>query len=115
MFACRYATAKRFGLEGAESFIVGMKAAILKAAELGAEAVVMGMPHRGRLNVLQSVVRKPLEQLFREFAGLHDENKDPDTGSGDVKYHLGMSHDRKLKNGKTLHLSLLANPSHLEA
>ena len=110
----KYATAKRFGLEGAESFIVGMKSAILKSADLGAEAVVMGMPHRGRLNVLQSVVRKPLEQLFREFQGLHDERVDPDTAGGDVKYHLGMSHDRMLANGKKLHLSLLANPSHLE-
>jgi 2-oxoglutarate dehydrogenase E1 component len=111
--ATKYPTAKRFGLEGGESLIPGMKALIDDAADLGVSEVVMGMPHRGRLNVLTNVVRKPLEQIFSEFSG---GGRDSDfEGSGDVKYHLGMSHDRTLKGGKVVHLTLVANPSHLEA
>lgn len=90
-----------------------MKAMIDTAADVGVESIVIGMAHRGRLNVLGNVVRKPLEALFYEFekgAVIYDE-----WASGDVKYHLGTSYDRPTRSGKIVHLSLLANPSHLEA
>ena len=110
----RWSTAKRFGLEGAESFIAGMKSIIGHSAELGVENIVIGMPHRGRLNVLNTVVRKNLAQILSEFDEAHED--DPDAGNGDVKYHLGMSYDRTSgKTNKLIHLSLMANPSHLEA
>jgi len=110
--AVKYATAKRFGLEGAESLIPAMKAMIDRAAELGVDDVVIGMAHRGRLNVLASVVKKPIEQIFGEFSG--GGGHEDFGGSGDVKYHLGASHDREVA-GKKVHLTLVANPSHLEA
>lgn len=119
--ANKYTAAKRFGLEGCEALIPGMKALIDASADMGTECVVIGMPHRGRLNVLANVMRKPMEQVFAEFAGRkprRDPNKQEDdtyTGSGDVKYHLGTSYDRPTISGKQIHLSLLANPSHLEA
>jgi 2-oxoglutarate dehydrogenase E1 component len=109
--ATKYANDKRFGLEGCEALIPGMKALIDSSADYGVEAVVIGMPHRGRLNVLTQVMEKPMEALFSEFAG----SNATDEGSGDVKYHLGTSIDRKTRNGKTVHMSLAANPSHLEA
>ena len=109
--AQKYPSEKRFGLEGCEVLIPGMKALIDKSVELGVSHVVMGMPHRGRLNVLSNVVRKPFESLFNEFKGNFGEIE----GSGDVKYHLGMSYDRPTPSGKQVHLSLIANPSHLEA
>ena len=114
--AQKYATAKRFGLEGCEVLIVGMKELIDTATEEGIESVVMGMPHRGRLNVLANVVRKPMEQIFSEFAGTASPDPEHDfSGSGDVKYHLGMSYTRPTISGGKVHLSLVANPSHLEA
>eukprot|EP00197_Chlamydomonas_leiostraca_P002032 CAMPEP_0202857420 /NCGR_PEP_ID=MMETSP1391-20130828/366_1 /ASSEMBLY_ACC=CAM_ASM_000867 /TAXON_ID=1034604 /ORGANISM="Chlamydomonas leiostraca, Strain SAG 11-49" /LENGTH=1038 /DNA_ID=CAMNT_0049536215 /DNA_START=20 /DNA_END=3136 /DNA_ORIENTATION=- len=115
--ANKYTAAKRFGLEGAESLIPGMKALIDKAADMGVENIVIGMPHRGRLNVLGNVVRKPLSQIFVEFSGTPKDGSDPSdyTGSGDVKYHLGTSFARPTINGKRVYLSLVANPSHLEA
>lgn len=120
--ANKYTAAKRFGLEGCEALIPGMKALIDRSADLGVESIVIGMPHRGRLNILANVMRKPLEQVFSEFAGrkLYGEVSSSDgsdsyTGSGDVKYHLGTSYDRPTITGKRIHLSLLANPSHLEA
>ena len=114
--ASKYSTTKRFGLEGCEALIVGMKELIDCAVDNGVDNVVMGMPHRGRLNVLANVVRKPLEHLFCEFQGIESENIDEDfSGSGDVKYHLGMSHERSTVSGKSVHISLVANPSHLEA
>jgi len=87
------------------------------AKRFGVESIVIGMPHRGRLNVLGNVVRKPLRQIFSEFSG---GTKPVDevglyTGTGDVKYHLGTSYDRPTRGGKRIHLSLVANPSHLEA
>ena len=110
----KWSSAKRFGLEGAESFIAGMKSIIGKSGELGVENIVIGMPHRGRLNVLNTVVRKNLAQIFAEFNEAHED--DPDAGNGDVKYHLGMSYNRTSgKTNKLIHLSLMANPSHLEA
>ncbi|ODQ82685.1 hypothetical protein BABINDRAFT_159215 [Babjeviella inositovora NRRL Y-12698] len=102
---------KRFGLEGAEATVPGLKALIDRAVEHGAEDVIIGMPHRGRLNMLSNVVRKPNESIFSEFTG----SKDFDEGSGDVKYHLGMNYARPTTSGKTVNLSLVANPSHLEA
>lgn len=102
---------KRFGLEGAESVVPGMKSLIDRAVETGIEDIVIGMAHRGRLNMLSNVVRKPNESIFSEFTG----SKEFDEGSGDVKYHLGMNYQRPTTSGKHVNLSLVANPSHLEA
>ncbi|TPX48287.1 oxoglutarate dehydrogenase (succinyl-transferring) [Synchytrium endobioticum] len=110
--AAKYPSEKRFGLEGCETLIPGMKAMIDHSVELGVETIVMGMPHRGRLNVLCNVVRKPLESIFTEFSHSAESTVE---GSGDVKYHLGMNFDRPTPSGKRVHLSLAANPSHLEA
>jgi len=116
--ATKYGVTKRFGLEGVESTIPGMKTLIDRAVEMGVEAVTIGMPHRGRLNVLANVIRKPMEDILSEFiTGPMQADHATDTvlGSGDVKYHLGMSMDRPTTCGKMVHLSLVANPSHLEA
>lgn len=102
---------KRFGLEGGESTIPAMKILIDESVEYGVEDIVIGMPHRGRLNMLSNVVRKPNESIFSEFAG----STGFDTGSGDVKYHLGANYQRPTPSGKKVNLSLVANPSHLEA
>ncbi|KAM3338702.1 2-oxoglutarate dehydrogenase, mitochondrial [Capsicum galapagoense] len=114
--ATKWVAAKRFGLEGCETLIPGMKEMFDRSADLGVESIVIGMPHRGRLNVLGNVVRKPLRQIFSEFSG---GTKPVDgagyVGTGDVKYHLGTSYDRPTRGGKRIHLSLVANPSHLEA
>ncbi|GLT89001.1 hypothetical protein SLE2022_070050 [Rubroshorea leprosula] len=115
--ATKMKTAKRFGLEGGETLIPGMKQMFDRAADLGVESIIVGMPHRGRLNVLGNVFRKPLRKIFSEF----DKKSKPVeevglyTGTGDVKYHLGTSYDRPTRGGKHIHLSLVANPSHLEA
>ncbi|KAF9586401.1 2-oxoglutarate dehydrogenase E1 component [Lunasporangiospora selenospora] len=109
--ASKYPSERRFGLEGGESLIPAMKALIDRSVEHGVESIVMGMPHRGRLNVLSNVVRKPNESIFSEFSG----NTVDDGFSGDVKYHLGMNYERPTPSGKPVHLSLVANPSHLEA
>lgn len=117
--ANKFNTAKRFGLEGGESVIPGLKAMIDRGSELGIESFVFGMPHRGRLNVLANVMRKPMPQIFKEFQGTHydlDEYLKYDWSSaGDVKYHLGTSIDRSYPDGRRVHMSLVANPSHLEA
>jgi 2-oxoglutarate dehydrogenase E1 component len=117
--ANKFNTAKRFGLEGGESCIPGLKAMIDRGSELGIESFVFGMPHRGRLNVLANVMRKPMQQIFKEFQGTHydlDEYLKFDwSSSGDVKYHLGTSMTRSYPDGRKVHLSLVANPSHLEA
>ncbi|KAF2204580.1 2-oxoglutarate dehydrogenase, E1 component [Delitschia confertaspora ATCC 74209] len=110
--ATKYPNDKRFGLEGGESLIPGMKALIDRSVDHGVKDIVIGMPHRGRLNVLSNVVRKPNESIFSEFAGTADPS---DEGSGDVKYHLGMNFERPTPSGKRVQLSLVANPSHLEA
>ncbi|RXI05207.1 hypothetical protein DVH24_006464 [Malus domestica] len=115
--ATKWKAAKRFGLEGGKTLIPGMKEMFDWAADLRVESIVSGMPHRGRLNVLGNVVRKPLRQIFNEFSG-GTKPVDEDglyTGTGDVKYHLGTSYDRPTRGGKRLHLSLVANPSHLKA
>jgi len=110
--AKKWTAEKRFGLEGVEMLIPCMKQVIDKSTELGVECVVMGMPHRGRLNVLANVCRKPLEQLLTQFHGLEA----ADEGSGDVKYHLGTYIERLNRaTNKNIRLSVVANPSHLEA
>lgn len=114
--AFKFNTTKRFGLDGGESVVTGLKDAIDRASELGAHSFVLGMPHRGRLNILANVMRKPMPLIFSEFAGTHydvDESKD-DGFSSDVKYHLGSSMDRTYPDGRRIHMSLVANPSHLE-
>ncbi|XP_034239296.1 2-oxoglutarate dehydrogenase, mitochondrial isoform X2 [Thrips palmi] len=110
--ARKWTSEKRFGLEGCEILIPAMKQVIDRSTELGVESIVMGMPHRGRLNVLANVCRKPLHQLFTQFAGLEAE----DDGSGDVKYHLGTYIERLNRvTNKNIRLAVVANPSHLEA
>ena len=112
--AQKHGSAKRFGLEGAESFIAGMKALIGRSSELEVKNVVIGMPHRGRLNVLNNVMWKRTAQIFAEFADSQED--DAESGHGDVKYHLGISRDKKEgKTEKRIHLTLMPNPSHLEA
>ena len=116
--ATKYGVTKRFGLEGLEALIPGMKAMVDTGAELGCEYFAIGMPHRGRLNVLANVMHKPMEEILEEFMSgtiSADDKKDTVLGSGDVKYHLGYSNDRVTRCGKMVHLSLAANPSHLEA
>lgn len=111
----KWNTAKRFGIEGLDSLTPGLKAMIDRSSELGVEHMCFGMPHRGRLNVLANVVRKPMEMIFKEFAGTNFEETDDWSGSGDVKYHLGTHYSRKYDDGRVVHLSMAANPSHLEA
>ena len=110
----KYPGTKRFSLEGAESTIPMLEAIIRRAGEQGVEEIVLGMSHRGRLNVLTKVMGKSYAAVFSEFQG-ESANPDDVQGSGDVKYHLGASSDRELADGRTIHLSLAANPSHLEA
>ena len=105
---------KRFGLDGGESVIPCVEQILHTAAREGVEEVVLGMPHRGRLNVLTRTMGKPYVAVFSEFQG-NASTPDDVQGSGDVKYHLGTSSDREFEGGKTIHLSLTANPSHLEA
>ena len=109
----KYTGTKRFGLDGAESTIPALEAIIHRASQLGVEEIVLGMPHRGRLNVLANIMGKSYAAIFSEFQGNAAHPEDVQ-GSGDVKYHLGTSADREFE-GRVLHLSLNANPSHLEA
>ena len=109
----KYMGTKRFGLDGAESLIPAMEQIIKRGGMLGVKEVAIGMPHRGRLSVLANVMMKPYRAIFNEFQGGSFKPEDVD-GSGDVKYHLGASSDRTF-DGNTVHLSLTANPSHLEA
>jgi 2-oxoglutarate dehydrogenase E1 component len=109
----KYPGTKRFGLDGGESTVPALEAIIRKSVEIGVDEIVIGMPHRGRLNVLANVMGKPYPAIFSEFQG--GAVTDAVLGSGDVKYHLGTSTDRELPDGGTVHLSLTANPSHLEA
>ncbi|MDQ2094713.1 2-oxoglutarate dehydrogenase E1 component [Rhodalgimonas zhirmunskyi] len=109
----KYMGTKRFGLDGGEALIPAMEQIIKRGGSLGAKEVVIGMPHRGRLSVLANVLSKPYRAIFNEFQGGSFKPEDVD-GSGDVKYHLGASSDREF-DGNEVHLSLTANPSHLEA
>ena len=108
----KFTGTKRFGLDGGESLIPALEQIIKRGGNLGVRDIVVGMPHRGRLNVLTQVMGKPHRALFHEFKG-GSANPDEVEGSGDVKYHLGASSDREFDQNK-IHLSLTANPSHLE-
>jgi len=109
----RYQGQKRFSLEGAETLIPVLDALVEKAPAIGVKEFIFGMAHRGRLNVLANILRKPYQEIFAEF----EDNFLPDSidGDGDVKYHLGFSSDYVTSRGESIHLSLTPNPSHLEA
>ncbi|PTX57177.1 2-oxoglutarate dehydrogenase E1 component [Litoreibacter ponti] len=109
----KYMGTKRFGLDGGEALVPAMEQIIKRGGSLGVKDIVIGMPHRGRLSVLANVMGKPYKAIFNEFQGGSFKPEDVD-GSGDVKYHLGASSDREF-DGNSVHLSLTANPSHLEA
>ena len=108
----KFVGTKRFGLDGCESLIPALEQIIKVGGNFGVKEIKIGMPHRGRLNILANVIQKPFKKIFKEFSG----DPGPDTAgvSGDVKYHLGASADRDF-NGNNVHVSLTANPSHLEA
>jgi 2-oxoglutarate dehydrogenase E1 component len=108
----KYKGTKRFGLDGGEALIPALEQILKRGGQLGLKEVVLGMAHRGRLNVLSQVMAKPHRAIFHEFKGgsFHPDDVE---GSGDVKYHLGASSDREF-DGNSVHLSLTANPSHLE-
>jgi 2-oxoglutarate dehydrogenase E1 component len=108
----KYPGTKRFSLQGGESFIPLLDMVLLHGARLGAIEAVLGMAHRGRLNVLVNTMGMPVRDLFAEFEDIEPEST---LGGGDVKYHLGYSYDREDRLGNTMHLSLAFNPSHLEA
>ncbi|MBK8838738.1 MAG: 2-oxoglutarate dehydrogenase E1 component [Hyphomonadaceae bacterium] len=108
----RYPGTKRFGLDGGEAAVPALEQIIKRGGALGVDEIIVGMPHRGRLNVLAAVMGKPYHKIFFEFQGGNTQGGD-DYGSGDVKYHLGASSDREF-DGHSVHLSLTANPSHLE-
>jgi 2-oxoglutarate dehydrogenase E1 component len=108
----KYTGTKRFGLDGAEAMVPALEQIIKRGGQLGIKEIVIGMAHRGRLNVLASVMGKPHRAIFNEFKGGSFKPDDVE-GSGDVKYHLGASSDRVFDNNR-VHLSLTANPSHLE-
>ena len=111
-FDIKYTGAKRFGLDGAEAMIPALEQIIKRGGALGLKEICFGMAHRGRLNVLSQVMGKPHRVIFHEFKGGSASPAEID-GSGDVKYHLGASSDREF-DGNSVHLSLTANPSHLE-
>ena len=108
----RYPGTKRFGIDGAESLLPALEQIIKRGGQLGLKDINFGMPHRGRLNVMAAVMQKPYSAIFYEFLGGVAAGAD-DFGSGDVKYHLGVSDDREF-DGNNVHLSLAPNPSHLE-
>ena len=108
----RFPGTKRFGLDGGEAMVPALEQIIKRGGALGVKDIVLGMPHRGRLNVLAAVMAKPYQVIFHEFQGGSSVPSDIE-GSGDVKYHMGASSDRTF-DGNNVHLSLTANPSHLE-
>ena len=109
----KYVGTKRFGLDGGESMIPALEAVIKYGGQMGVREIIYGMAHRGRLNILANVMGKPYKVIFHEFSG-GSANPDDVGGSGDVKYHLGTSTDREF-DGINVHMSLVPNPSHLEA
>ncbi|CEM08891.1 unnamed protein product [Vitrella brassicaformis CCMP3155] len=114
--ATKFSTSKRFGLDGCETLIVGMKAVVKKASKDGVDAIVLGMPHRGRLNMLMNVMHKPMQQMMGEFQGVTGFGGTEWGNTGDVKYHLGIEYDHwDQDSGRYIHMGILANPSHLEA
>ena len=110
--ALKFVGTKRFGLDGAESLIPALEQVIKKGGQLGVKEVKIGMPHRGRLNVLANLLQKSYKRIFNEFMG--EFSSTPIDSTGDVKYHLGASSDREF-DGNSVHISLTDNPSHLEA
>jgi len=110
--ALKFVGTKRFGLDGAESLIPALEQIIKRGGQLGVKEVKIGMPHRGRLNVLANLLQKSYKKIFNEFAG--EFSNTPADSTGDVKYHLGASSNREF-DGKVTHVSLTDNPSHLEA
>lgn len=114
--AQKFNTMKRFGIEGVEAFIPGLKSCMDKCTENGARTFIIGMPHRGRLNCLADVVKKPKDIIFAEFAGAVPSYGAGKMGEGDVKYHLGTTLHRTYGANKVpIKITLMANPSHLEA
>lgn len=111
--AIKFPSKKRYGLDGAETMVPCIKSIIDESASLGVEDFVIGMPHRGRLNTLVNIVRKNAAMIFSSFAGKFDVSDK--SGAGDIAVHFDASHDRVTVNGDKIHLSLLNNPSHLEA
>src|SRR6187455_1606689 len=109
----KYVGQKRFSLEGGETTIAALDAIINTSAELDVHEVVIGMAHRGRLNILANIMGKTYEQIFSEFEGTA--KLDQTMGSGDVKYHMGYGSEVETPDGRTMHLKLMPNPSHLEA
>ncbi len=109
----KYIGQKRFSLEGGETTIAGLDAIINKAGDAGVQEVVIGMAHRGRLNVLANIMRKTYEHIFSEFEGIV--HKEQSFGDGDVKYHMGYSSQITTPHGKDMDLKLVPNPSHLES
>ncbi|TAE82818.1 MAG: 2-oxoglutarate dehydrogenase E1 component [Alphaproteobacteria bacterium] len=110
----KYPGMKRFSVQGGDAMLPGMQEVIHVASRLGVEEVIVGMPHRGRMNVLTNIMKKPYVEMFSLFHGNADFPEWVNS-SGDVKYHIGVSADRPMPHDKSLHLSLTANPSHLEA
>jgi 2-oxoglutarate dehydrogenase E1 component len=111
----KYVGQKRFSLEGGETTIPALDAIINRSVDLGVEEVVIGMAHRGRLNVLANIMGKTYESIFNEFEGTVPDDEDLNLGDGDVKYHMGYSSQTSTLNGKEVTLQLAPNPSHLEA
>lgn len=109
----KYTGMKRFSIQGGDAMVPGLVAILDTASKVGVDEIVIGMPHRGRMNVLTTIMGKPYSELLSIFNGNLDFPENIDS-SGDVKYHLGASHDRVMADGKSMHLSLTANPSHLE-
>ncbi len=109
----KYTGMKRFSIQGGDAMVPGLLSILETASNVGVDEIVIGMPHRGRMNVLTTIMGKPYSELLSIFNGNLDFPENIDS-SGDVKYHLGASHDRRMANGKMMHLSLTANPSHLE-
>jgi 2-oxoglutarate dehydrogenase E1 component len=108
-----FVNAKRFSIEGLDVLVPMLDAAIEEAGAAGTREVVIGMAHRGRLNVLAHILGKPYASIFAEFAGHHDDTNS-EAGTGDVKYHLGFHGERELADGNAVHVQLVPNPSHLE-
>ena len=108
----KYTGTKRFGVDGGEAMIPALEQILKRGTQLGVGEIVVGMAHRGRLNILHNVFGKPFRAIISEFLG-NPANPEDAGGSGDVKYHMGASSDREF-DGKTVHLSLAPNPSHLE-
>jgi 2-oxoglutarate dehydrogenase E1 component len=113
--SAKFKTSKRFGAEGCEGFMPGLRTILDTLVDLGSEKVIIGMPHRGRLNVLSDIVQRPKAEIFAEFKGARPQRIEGAWGQlGDVKYHWGTQKTTEYPNGKALTVMLLPNPSHLE-